>query len=192
MKPLVLLDVDGVVNDLSSLYSSHHAYGAPEPNYEVSLVKSHGHVVHIPEFMPGLIQALVENTQVMWLTTWREKANDEIVEALGIGKLPVVTDGGNSRYVSWKPAAASLEASIALKAGREVWWIEDFYGDIPVSEMPDGVKFIDTAATTEFPVLLPYMVPSLLTGGVDMASANPGVEPRTSGGWIRGLLSKFV
>jgi hypothetical protein len=51
-------------------------------------------------------------------------------------------------------------------AGREVYWIEDFYGEPPTDAMPEGVVFIDTAADTECPVLTEEMVPARLRGAV--------------------------
>lgn len=157
MKSLVLLDIDGVINDLNSLVGRPVAQ-----QYDVNVVESNGYDVHIPAFMPGLIQRLVDNCEVHWLSTWRERANDEIAEALGIDPLPVVTDGGDARNVRWKPAAAYDVAEAALGEGREVWWIEDFYNDIPANYMPEGVQFVDTATRAVYPVLMPEMVPSHL------------------------------
>ena len=125
-KPLVLLDVDGVINDLGALY------GRERPWY-VHQVPSNGYVLHIPEYMPALIADLVATAEVWWCTTWRDRANNELAEFLGIDRLPVVDDGSRDRNVEWKPAAAHAVAKAALDAGREVFWIEDFYGILPTS-----------------------------------------------------------
>lgn len=155
-RPLVFLDVDGVINDLRSLYNGS--------NKGITKVKSNGYFVHIPDYMPGLVQLLVANNEVVWLTTWREKANNEIREHLGIPELAVLTDGRDERSVRWKPAAAYSMAEKALAAGREVVWIEDFYRELPTDYMPSGVQYIDTAATTIKPVLTQEMVPDYLLG----------------------------
>jgi hypothetical protein len=94
--------------------------------------------------MGEFVRALVDTTEVWWCTTWRHRANDEIARHLGIEPLPVVTDGEQSRSVSWKAAAARPLVENALAEGREVYWIEDFYGDPPVDELPHGMTFVDT------------------------------------------------
>lgn len=184
MKPLVFLDVDGVINDIGSLYGMHR-------DYALYLVKSHGHVVHIPEYMPQLIQKLTENCEVHWLTTWRENANDEIADALGIDPLPVVTDGTNDRVVSWKPAAAYPVALKALEEGREVWWIEDFYKMIPDYQMPIGVKYVDTAVISNNPVLLPMMMPKHLIGDVEIPESRFGEPVPKNAGIFKGALQRM-
>lgn len=198
LKPLVLLDVDGVINDLTSLYSEHTQYGVPKPDYPIIRVKSAGHIVHIPEYMPELIQRMNDACEIQWLTTWRERANGEITDTLGIGHLGVVTDGGNERVTSWKPAAATPVALEALEAGREVWWIEDFYGAIPYSKMPRGVRFIDTAYMTEFPVLTEDMIPSKLLGDVGgnehaqfSVASNERMKSPTGGGLFSRMRGMF-
>ena len=154
-QPLVLLDVDGVINDLGALY------GRERPWY-VHEVLSNGYVLHIPEYMPALVADLVDAAEVWWCTTWRDRANDELAEFLGIDRLPVVDDGSRSRNVDWKPAAAHAIAQAALDAGREVFWIEDFYGSLPANAMPDGVVFIDTATDPDGAVLTEDMLPARL------------------------------
>jgi hypothetical protein len=154
LRPLVLVDVDGVVNDLGFLQGERRPWAT-------RLLRSHGFVVAVPAYMPELMQHLTRVAEVSWCTTWRHRANDEIAGHLGVGPLPVVDDGTNDRYVGWKAAAARPMAEAALAVGRRVYWIEDFAGDMPRSEMPDGVVFIDTAAADEF-VLLPDHLPTEL------------------------------
>ncbi len=152
---LVLLDVDGVINDLGSLY------GQSRP-WKVHQVPSNGFVLHVPDYMPSLIRDLVATADVWWCTTWRDRANNELASFLEIERLPVIDDGSHSRSVDWKPAAAHAIAQTALDSGREVFWIEDFYGNVPTVAMPDGVVFIDTAADTLGPVLTEGMLPARL------------------------------
>ncbi len=156
LTPLVFLDIDGVVNDLNSLFN-----GGVKG---INKIKANSYFVHIPDYMPELIQLLVEHNEVVWLTTWRENANDEIREHLGIPPLQVLTDGGTERSVRWKPAAAYEMADKALKNSRQVWWIEDFYRELPHQQMPIGVNYVDTAATTNHPVLTEDMLPGHLLG----------------------------
>jgi len=155
--PLVLLDVDGVINDLKCLR------GDVPDDYEV--VRSNGYKVYVPQYMPGLVQWLCEVTEVHWCTTWRDRANQEIAQHLGIAALPVVDDGTHDRHVDWKAAAAFSLAKSALDAGRRVVWIEDFYEDAPIDQMPVGVEFVDTASGDEpLQVLTVDMVPDWMFG----------------------------
>ncbi len=146
IRPLVLLDVDGVINDLDALV------GVARP-WEATVVASNGFGVLIPNFMPDLIQRLTETCEVWWCTTWRDRANNEIAQHLGIKPLPVVTDGSQSRWVDWKASAARDLVTAALADGRPVHWIEDFYGRPPVDELPSGVVYVDTT-TGEFSCVL--------------------------------------
>lgn len=158
LKPLVLLDVDGVINDLGSLY------GVPR-EWRIAEVAANGFLVHIPEYMPALVKRIDEIADIYWCTTWRHRANDEIVTHLGVGPFPVVDDGTSRRVTSWKAAAAYELAADALDAGRRVIWIEDFYGAPPADEMPEGTEFVDTAATGFDAVLTTEMLSDVLSVG---------------------------
>lgn len=109
--------------------------------------------------MPTLIQSIAAGTEIHWCTTWRETANTDIAPILGVGPFPVVDDGTDNHWVDWKAASAHGVASDAIDAGRRVIWIEDFYGEIPESEMPQGVEYVDTATTPGGAVLTPELVP---------------------------------
>ena len=148
-KPTVFLDVDGVLNEL---------------NQGHDMVLSHGYTLSIPRWMPKLIQDLVEIADVWWLSTWRERANDEIAKHLGIEPLQVITDGTRDRHVGWKSTAAAPLAKQLLDEGREVYWIEDFgnFGGPPVDLMPSGVVYVDTAAEYGKSVLVVEDLPTKL------------------------------
>lgn len=132
MKPLVLLDVDGVINALNREVSRTH--------------EMMGYPIRIPVHMPGLIRHLTEVAEVHWCTTWREEANKHLAPVLGIEPLPVVTDGTDDRFVGWKWHAAIPVVDAALEARRKVCWIEDFEGSH--SFRSEGrwryVDFVDT------------------------------------------------
>ena len=78
--------------------------------------------------------------------------------------------------MEWKSAGAYPVARAALELGREVFWIEDFYGEPPADAMPDGVVFIDTAADSEYPVLTEDMVPARLRRAAAPAPADTLVD----------------
>ena len=151
-RPLILLDVDGVVNDIGSHLGRWRSWAS-------RIVRSHGFVIVIPEFMPALIQYLDLIGEVVWCTTWRTRANDDIAPALGVGPFEAIDDGTHRRDVDWKAGAAFRRADEALAEGRRVIWIEDFAGYVPAAEMPPGVEFVDTAADGEY-VFLPEHLPA--------------------------------
>ena len=142
MKPLVLLDVDGVINDLWAL---SHRSNLPEGEYDV--FRAGVFMIFMPIEMPDLIQHLTQVAEVHWCTTWRERANGEIRKKLGIEPLPVITDFRDRSDPWWKPAAAEGLVKEALESDREVFWIEDFDGGYLEGDPWDKVNFIDTALT---------------------------------------------
>ncbi|MFM7127186.1 MAG: hypothetical protein ACKOA6_04060 [Actinomycetota bacterium] len=154
-RPLVLLDVDGVINDFEHV-------GTNTGLWSLDIIRSHGYQVSVPEYMPKLIQEICAVAEVHWCTTWRHRANDEIAEHLEIGPLPVIDDGTNRRVVDWKAGAAYDLVAEALAAGRRVLWIEDFYGTPPIDEMPVGTEYLDTAANPAEPVLRVEHLPTWL------------------------------
>ncbi len=133
MKPLVLLDVDGVV----------HAWGIKDLATALEL----GCVgLKTPEMPWGVV--ITEDTQqaltllfqgaheVLWLSSWRHKANTImplLIEYCGVPAgtvLDVVTDGGDftsDHGVEWKLTAAleSVQVKAAHDVGRRVIWFED-------------------------------------------------------------------
>jgi len=144
-KPLLLLDVDGVINDVEMLIHLHgfepEARAAEMDRLGLDEIESHGYHVVIPRYMPELIQALDARAEIVWLTTWRLRANDDIAPHLGVGPYPALDPHGSALDFAWKPEAARTPIADALAAGRDVIWIEDFNGDIPDI---DCVIYVDT------------------------------------------------
>jgi hypothetical protein len=159
-RPLVLLDVDGVINDLG------HLHGHERP-WTVRKFRAGNFTVHIPDFMPFLIQSLDAVAEIHWCTTWLETANTAIAPLLNVGPFPVVGADTPDPWMDWKPAAAHGLASAALADERRVFWIEDFYGEIPTEQMPPGVEYVDTGAAPSGAVLLPEMLPPELAVRLD-------------------------
>jgi hypothetical protein len=160
-RPLVLLDVDGVVNALEPHVVATQRHQAD------------GYTLEIPDYLPSLVAHLTTVAEVWWCTTWRHAANLHISPLLGIGSLPVVDDGSESRYVEWKAAAAKPLVESALAAGRAVVWVEDFYGYPPVAELPPGVQFVDTTVDDSF-VLRPEHLPPFLLDGWEPSLESAG------------------
>ncbi len=141
--PLLLLDVDGVVNDLRA----HQMLGVLGDDQAagqlgVTLLHSHGYRLAVPHYMPELIRELAGRADTWWCTTWRGWANDELAAHLRVGPFPVIDPEGTDRFSSdWKVDCVRPLAKAALAAGRAVVWIEDFEGEIPDIE---GIVLVDT------------------------------------------------
>ncbi|GAG39950.1 unnamed protein product, partial [marine sediment metagenome] len=143
-RPLVLLDIDGVLHDRQALLEIRSANDpqAAADSLDVTVATSHGHRMAFPIYMPELVQHLAETAEVWWCTTWRHRANDEIREHLGVDSLAVVDDGTRSVGLEWKVRTASPLIAEAVSHGRRVYWIEDFHGTYP--ELDAAVTFVDT------------------------------------------------
>ena len=142
-RPLVLLDIDGVIHDREAMREIRlsHDPEATATRLDVNVVVSYGHRLAFPSYMPVLIQRLNDAAEIWWCTTWRHRANDDIREHLGIEDLAVIDDGTRAVGLEWKVAAATPLIEDALAAGRAVYWIEDFRGTFPEI---GGVTCIDT------------------------------------------------
>lgn len=150
--PVVLLDVDGVVNDL--------AYQQRTPYHDVSL--QNGFRIHVPVWMPELIQLVAVHAQVVWCTTWENDANTMIAPLVGAGPFPVVylTDLATATSpVEAKRGEARVWATRAQEKGRQVVWIEDFAWSLP--SLP-GLRLVDTTADG---VLLPHRLMGAMCAG---------------------------
>jgi len=164
--PLVLLDVDGVINDLPASLGMER----PWPHRRLDLGRA---TICIPLFVPPLLQYLDLVSDIWWCTTWGDMANQVLTPVLEIGPYPVVGADTDQSGHGWKARAAHPIATEAIREGRRVYWIEDFEGDTPDGAMPDGVTYVDTAAQGEY-VLLPQHLPSeLLPEGLQDLSSHP-------------------
>ena len=145
-RPLVLLDIDGVLHDRSALLEVRSSDDPQEvaDRLDVTVITSHGHRLAFPHYMPELVQHLAGAAQLWWCTTWRQRANDEIREHLGIDRLPVVDDGTRSVGLEWKVRTVTPLIAGAVADGRKVYWIEDFHGTYP--ELENEVTYVDTGA----------------------------------------------
>jgi len=153
LRPLVLIDVDGVVNawprEPDEVYQYIHSFGMR--------VAVHPETVEALRAISGLANEL------LWLSAWRGRANHEINTYLSQEidgwpiSLGVITDGDDSSDMStnWKLGAMMEDWRVmkAMGEGRQVVWIEDFgfdYGafgkDYFQRVMETGVTTIDTTA----------------------------------------------
>ncbi|WP_283133168.1 HAD domain-containing protein [Rhizohabitans arisaemae] len=119
-RPLVLLDVDGVLNPTSrtSLRLRRHECVVDGQTYRVLLDRRHG----------AWLLALAGDTgaELVWATTWEHHANEHISPRLGLPPLPVVdvNRDGVSHY-----GEGHKTGPIAEYAGsRPFVWFDDAVG----------------------------------------------------------------
>lgn len=116
-KPLLLLDVDGVLNPFAAGpvvppgFTEHTLQG-----YRVLLTRRHGQ----------WLDPLADRFEFVWATTWEEDANALIAPLVGLPTdLPVVSfaDADVERPGTWK-----LPAVAAFVGDRPAAWIDDDLG----------------------------------------------------------------
>jgi hypothetical protein len=105
-KPLLLLDVDGVLLVVRSAWDDDEI----EPDYEPTL--------H-PE-APAWAAELAGAFELVWATTWEHLANSVIAPALGLPQLPAIEFDMDRRVPT-----AKLPSVIAWVGDRPCAWIDD-------------------------------------------------------------------
>lgn len=120
-KPLILLDVDGVLN----------AFRRPGPGWR-SHRRSGFHLWLNPAHGPALLKLAAElDCELVWATTWEHTANSEIAPLVGLPELPVIEVGGPRQLpdtnVMWKTPAVADYVS-----GRPFLWFDD---DVDLNDM---------------------------------------------------------
>lgn len=150
----VFLDVDGVINSLNHLFT-HGDINFDSPTFPY---KANGYTVWVPDYMSELIQSIHKSTDLYWLTTWREEANNWISPILAIpNNIPVITDSTRERSVSWKFGAARPVAQRLHEQGQKIYWIEDFGAHLSPS-LTEFLTYVNTDSRNEG-VLLPQHLP---------------------------------
>ncbi|MFE2727008.1 HAD domain-containing protein [Kitasatospora sp. NPDC059327] len=120
-KPLLFLDVDGVLNPVCP---------RPEAGFDVHTLL--GYSVLLSARHGAWLRELAGAYELVWATTWEEDANTHIAPAIGLPRLPVVRFAG---YVPrpGDPRVPLMELFSAHKwapllryaAGRPFAWIDD-------------------------------------------------------------------
>lgn len=118
-KPLLLIDVDGVI----SLYGFD---SASPPAGRFLLVDG---IVHFLSATAGEhLRQLARSFELAWCTGWEEKANDYLPSALGLpGSLPHVSFEDPTRLVAahWKLGGIDRY----VEPSRPLAWIDDAHDD---------------------------------------------------------------
>ncbi|MBT8241207.1 MAG: hypothetical protein KJN63_08270 [Acidimicrobiia bacterium] len=108
-RPLLLLDVDGVLNPLAM---------TPPPGFSVQWID--GYEVAISARHQRWLNELAQSFDLAWATTWEQSANESIGPLLGLDELPVIRFDGERTGDTWK-----LEAVKAFVGDRSLVWIDD-------------------------------------------------------------------
>jgi hypothetical protein len=144
-KPLLLLDVDGVLHpypDTPDGYDEHAFF--PEDDETVRLARVHG----------DWLRDLCRSFDVTWASGWGEEANRLLAPFVGLTALPQVP----LPPIPFEPSA-KVPAIAAYAAGRPAAWVDDLLG-------PEAHAW---AATRREPTLLVEVDPAvgLTRGAVD-------------------------
>lgn len=137
-KPILLLDVDGVVN----------AFRPTRPHLVRELGGREVKGVWIPytirfdNEVVDMLDALAAHFEIHWATMWNQAANTEIAPALGIDDLPVMTCNHNA---GWDAAADEGLSAVDI---HRLWYaktplIPQYVGDQPFAWLDDDHSLAD-------------------------------------------------
>ncbi|MFC7717474.1 HAD domain-containing protein [Nonomuraea recticatena] len=133
MKPLLLVDVDGVLNPFSRASPDFRRYECTigPDSYTVHLNLRHG--ARLMEL------ALKTGSELVWATTWEHNANEWIAPRLGLPELPVVPmtpeDRASGASRSRRPASPTTWTAGRSSGSTTTcgWPTRSTSGDIRVS-----------------------------------------------------------
>ena len=130
-RPLVLIDVMGVVSDATG--------PAPADGEEPSdRSNSEDGALEIPSYMPALVRHLAEVADVWWSTPLDEELNAKLTAGLGVGPFSCVE---SDEYGLTEPGARELLWK-AASARRSTYRIENVSSEMP-SRLPDSTVLIN-------------------------------------------------
>jgi hypothetical protein len=132
-RPLVLVDVMGVVSDTTTPNPTDGEVTTPRTDDDED-------VLEIPSHMPALVRHLVEVADVRWSAPLDEELDAKLTSYLGVGPLPTIEADD---YGMTEPAARELLWK-AASAGRATYRIENVSSEIP-SRLPDSTVLINIA-----------------------------------------------
>jgi hypothetical protein len=125
-KPILLLDVDGVLNAFAPVRPhTTHVVGPYNVRFDNEIV--------------DMIDALAESFEIHWATMWNSRANSQIAPVLGIDPFPVLFCdhargwdeararglGDYSTKLLWFAKSPLIPAHVA---GRPFAWVDDDHG----------------------------------------------------------------
>ncbi|MDP9849208.1 HAD domain-containing protein [Streptosporangium lutulentum] len=117
MKPLVLLDVDGVLNPQRRSFLRFR-------RYEV-VIDGEAHGILLDPRHGAKLVALARDTgaELAWATSWEQHANTEISPRIGLPHLPVITVAGD--LTSWTGEHFKTRPVADYVRHRPFVWFDD-------------------------------------------------------------------
>jgi hypothetical protein len=151
-RPLLLIDVDGVLNVINRSQS--------QKTYEIFRAgatekMSQGFTVRFRRELSGWLAELGEHFHLVWCTTWDHMANTELTQHLGLPHLPVIPTFEASNNQGCYPGLPPLihwktPAVIQYVGERPFAWIDDDFS--PVDQDWARRRTLDIAPTNNFPI----------------------------------------
>ena len=113
-KPVLAVDVDGVI----SLFG--FAGPIEEAPCKFKLVDGMAHCIALET--GERLRRLAPHYELIWATGWEDRANDHLLQMLGLDPLPVLRFGSSARFGSahWK-----LQPIEEYARGRALAWVDD-------------------------------------------------------------------
>ena len=114
-KPLLLVDVDGVINALSPLpFATEQEFRSPE-----------GFEIRVPSGTSARLTRLEKLFECIWASTWEHSAYPDIGQRLGVHPWPVIEFNRPVAGATWK-----LKDVRDYVAERPLAWVDDeLYAD---------------------------------------------------------------
>jgi Swiss Army Knife RNA repair-like protein len=115
-KPLLFVDIDGVLSIFGFASENHPAGTWLNVDGIVHLISATG---------SQHLHRLAATYHLVWCSGWEEKANEHLVQALGLpGPLPFLTFAAHADAPHWKLGAIEAHAG-----ERALAWIDDAHDD---------------------------------------------------------------
>lgn len=138
-KPILLVDVDGVLNVFGLAFDDDNG-GMGEPNallekvFEAEAGSSGVYprffVIRFPAGLTERMKRLAEHFDFAWATTWANQAPISIAPELGMGHdWPVIVWGGGGRGATWKLDDVAKWVRINAVDRRVAWVDDDLHQD---------------------------------------------------------------
>ena len=148
-KPLLLVDVDGVVNCINSSRSTK--------TYSLFNAEIDGasYPIRLSHKLPGLLARLAESYHLVWCTMWDDWANTHLVSRLNLPSLPYLPVADGVHSAKYTPTRNGKPVHLKVPE------VETYVGDRPFAWIDDGFDRGDFAWAT---VRDTTMAPTYLLG----------------------------
>lgn len=135
-RPLLLLDVDGVLNAINR--SQNHK------TYHIEVIQTSDglrYIVRLNRKLSGWLDELTDHFLPVWATMWDDDANEHLAPLLGLPSLPVLSCAENGWTCLTKDPGRTLHHKIDV--------IEVSVGDRPFAWLDDEISEADLEWATE-------------------------------------------